>query len=120
VNFAIPAGAAGKTFARFRFSSVRQLPFFGPAPDGEVEDYQIEILKPAVEVDQFGDVVAEIELTRPDGTLQSIPPMDQHDNVYFEGPPTATPDSDGDDATRSKPKWSPIWRELPLGPLLLS
>jgi hypothetical protein len=35
--------AAGKTFARFRFSTARGLRSNGLAPDGEVEDYQIEI-----------------------------------------------------------------------------
>jgi len=42
VPFAIPADAvAGKTFARFRFSSQADLEPTGLAPDGEVEDYQI-------------------------------------------------------------------------------
>ncbi|MCX6344317.1 MAG: GEVED domain-containing protein, partial [Armatimonadetes bacterium] len=31
------------TYARFRFSSIGGLPFFGPAPDGEVEDYMVRI-----------------------------------------------------------------------------
>ena len=35
--------AAGKTFARFRFSTFRWLDYVGLAPDGEVEDYQISI-----------------------------------------------------------------------------
>jgi cytochrome c peroxidase len=34
------------TFARFRFSSVAGLGCIGPAPDGEVEDYALEILAP--------------------------------------------------------------------------
>jgi hypothetical protein len=41
ITFTVPttAGFAIETFARFRFSSVGGLPYDGPAPDGEVEDY---------------------------------------------------------------------------------
>ncbi len=40
----VPANAqVGKTFARYRFSSVAGLSYTGLAPDGEVEDYQITI-----------------------------------------------------------------------------
>ncbi len=45
LSFNVPADAlAGKTFARFRFSRERGLEYYGPAIDGEVEDYQVEIL----------------------------------------------------------------------------
>ncbi|MEM7475966.1 MAG: GEVED domain-containing protein, partial [Planctomycetota bacterium] len=41
----VPAGAStGNTFARFRLSSLGGLSPTGPAADGEVEDYQVEIL----------------------------------------------------------------------------
>lgn len=41
---AVPANAAaGETFARFRFSTVRGLNYYGPAADGEVEDYMVRI-----------------------------------------------------------------------------
>jgi len=44
LTIAVPERAApGKTFARFRFSTARGLRCNGLAPDGEVEDYQIEI-----------------------------------------------------------------------------
>ncbi len=33
----------GPTYARFRFSSIRQLSYDGLAPDGEVEDYAVQI-----------------------------------------------------------------------------
>ena len=47
INFTVPANAMeGSTYARFRFSSVRGLSFEGPAPDGEVEDYRVQILGP--------------------------------------------------------------------------
>lgn len=35
--------AAGRTFARFRFSTARGLEYYGMAPDGEVEDYMIQV-----------------------------------------------------------------------------
>jgi len=42
----IPAAAlGGMTFARFRLSSEQNLTSLGEAPDGEIEDYQIEITK---------------------------------------------------------------------------
>jgi hypothetical protein len=44
VSITIPATAVdGKTFARFRFSSLGGLAPTGPASDGEVEDYTLEI-----------------------------------------------------------------------------
>jgi hypothetical protein len=47
INFTVPARALeGSTYARFRFSSVRGLSFEGPAPDGEVEDYRVQIDQP--------------------------------------------------------------------------
>ncbi|HNS19450.1 MAG TPA: LamG domain-containing protein [Sedimentisphaerales bacterium] len=36
---------AGETFARFRFSTTRGLEHYGLAPDGEVEDYRVWIVK---------------------------------------------------------------------------
>jgi hypothetical protein len=47
INFTVPSSALeGSTYARFRFSSVRGLSSEGPAPDGEVEDYRVQIVKP--------------------------------------------------------------------------
>ncbi len=47
LSFSVPAGAtSGITFARFRFSSVGGLSFEGLAPDGEVEDYQVQVEPP--------------------------------------------------------------------------
>jgi PKD repeat protein len=43
-SFTVPAGAnTGATYARFRYSTTRNLSFAGPAPDGEVEDYKVAI-----------------------------------------------------------------------------
>mgnify|MGYP003572259274 CR=1 FL=1 len=49
LTFAVPATAAltDQTFARFRFSSQGVASFTGPAPDGEVEDYELPIYHPA-------------------------------------------------------------------------
>ena len=43
-NFARP----GTTYARFRLSTAGDLGVGGPAADGEVEDYQVTILSPAL------------------------------------------------------------------------
>ena len=43
-NFNVPAGATlGKTYARFRYATMPNIASFGPAPNGEVEDYYIVI-----------------------------------------------------------------------------
>jgi hypothetical protein len=45
LSFTVPASAVeGTTYARFRFSTAGGLPYDGPAPDGEVEDYPVEII----------------------------------------------------------------------------
>ncbi len=42
--YSVPAGARlGETFARFRVSSQGGLSYTGSAPDGEVEDYMVQI-----------------------------------------------------------------------------
>jgi hypothetical protein len=55
--FSVPAAAAGNitTFARFRFGTVGGLPFDGPAPDGEVEDYAVDIVRESKLKLDFGD-----------------------------------------------------------------
>jgi hypothetical protein len=46
LTFDVPDGAArGTTFARFRFNSRGLLGYDGPAEDGEVEDYTVQISK---------------------------------------------------------------------------
>ncbi|MBN2355407.1 PKD domain-containing protein [candidate division KSB1 bacterium] len=88
--FPVPAGAKiGDTFARFRFSSQRELGFKGKAPDGEVEDYPVNIqslgIRPyiqpfehrvclAIELNIAGLGLVQTEVT---GTLL--------EHVYFEG-----------------------------------
>lgn len=55
--FGIPgSAAAGGTFARLRFTTVpRVLGYAGPAPDGEVEDYEVFIRREEPEPVDFGD-----------------------------------------------------------------
>ncbi|MFH1175768.1 MAG: GEVED domain-containing protein [Acidobacteriota bacterium] len=46
LTFAVPAEAApGATFARFRCATEGELPPAGPASDGEVEDYEVTVLR---------------------------------------------------------------------------
>jgi hypothetical protein len=55
LSFPVPATAtAGISFARFRFSSMPGLTFTGMAPDGEVEDYAVNI-EPQSEEFDWGD-----------------------------------------------------------------
>ncbi len=57
LTFQIPVGAsAGVTYSRVRLSSVGGLSFSGPAADGEVEDYLVEIV-------EAGNVEANVYLT---------------------------------------------------------
>ena len=41
-----PNATIGTTFARFRISTLMGLGYAGPAPDGEVEDYEVIIRNP--------------------------------------------------------------------------
>jgi len=64
-TFNVPGGSTlGLTYARIRFSSIRQLSYNGLAPDGEVEDYALEI----VEGDE-GSVTIIKEATPEDNTI---------------------------------------------------
>jgi hypothetical protein len=48
LSFSVPSStvASGTTYARFRFSTTAGASFSGTLPDGEVEDYAIQILQP--------------------------------------------------------------------------
>jgi hypothetical protein len=53
--FFVPATAVGgNTYGRFRFTTAGALTYTAPAPDGEVEDYQVKI-QPAAQTLDFGD-----------------------------------------------------------------
>ncbi len=62
LSFLVPSNAipTNLTFARFRFSSVPGLSFKGPAPDGEVEDYAVEILSQSQAPSQMGVRIKEV------------------------------------------------------------
>jgi hypothetical protein len=60
----VPSGLKeGPIYARFRFSSVAQLSYIGSAPDGEVEDYVIELKS-----EQNGSIKVIKEATPEDNT----------------------------------------------------
>jgi hypothetical protein len=46
INFTIPGGPRGQTYARFRMSTTGISSPVGPAPDGEVEDYRVTFTGP--------------------------------------------------------------------------
>jgi len=47
LSFRVPSTALeGTTFARFRFNTSGLLDWYGPATDGEVEDYQLSVVRP--------------------------------------------------------------------------
>ena len=55
ITFLVPANAVvGPTFARFRYSTQPNLTPAGPAPNGEVEDYYVQIVQEQP-TDDFGD-----------------------------------------------------------------
>jgi cytochrome c peroxidase len=62
LTFFVPANATitNTTFARFRLSSVSGLGFDGPAADGEVEDYLVEILPPVPSPGQLAVRINEV------------------------------------------------------------
>lgn len=54
VTITVPIEALdGETYVRFRLSSQADLDWYGRAPDGEIEDYQIEILKGDASISGF-------------------------------------------------------------------
>jgi len=79
-NFPVPVNAvAGATYARFRFSTQCGLGVAGPAPDGEVEDYLVEILPM-----DFGDAPE-------DPTAAGYPTTLANNGARHVVPPVITP-----------------------------
>jgi len=61
LSFTAPAGINSDTlYARFRLSQTPKIPFYGPAPEGEVEDLMIDVQRdiPDDQMD-FGDLPAQ-------------------------------------------------------------
>jgi hypothetical protein len=100
LTFAVPPSAApGLTFARFRFSREGGLASFGPAREGEVEDYQVVIQQPPTL--DFGDAPdpAYPTLSASDGARHLVTPnlkLGQLIDAEYNGQPNA--DATGDDA----------------------
>ncbi len=60
VPLMLPADATpGATFARARISTQQGLPSFGPAPDGEVEDFAVNIMLPALTATKTDQLVSD-------------------------------------------------------------
>jgi hypothetical protein len=79
ITFPVPLTATlGKTYARFRFSTAGGLPPFGPASNGEVEDYTVNIELPPdpnLKYLQRPDVTEngiDIRFDRTDGILRTL------------------------------------------------
>ena len=123
VPFIVPAGFAGTTFARFRLSTVRGLGFGGAAPNGEVEDYMVKVEKPAVEVDDYTDSTAEVEVLMPDGTSNTVLMSGSSKmNVYFEGVnqgDAGDNDGDGRDDVLAELVSLNLTGNSPLGPVTI-
>jgi len=69
----VPQDANGQMHSRFRLSSEQGLEFFGPAPDGEVEDYVLGAIGDFVWVDADGDGIQDFgELGLPDVTIHLL------------------------------------------------
>ncbi len=104
VNFLVPASAAiGPTFARFRFCTQQiTLSDVGLAPDGEVEDYLVEILEDEEPGDQydFGDApdpTYPTLLANNGARHQIVPGLYLGAGVDPEPDGQPTPNADGDD-----------------------
>jgi GEVED domain-containing protein/SdrD B-like protein len=99
LEISIPQSARkGETTARFRFSSAGGLSYDGPADDGEVEDYAVEIVWPgAIAGHKFLDtndnaVWDVLEPGLPDWTIY----LDANDNAVLDaGEYSTTTDADG-------------------------
>ncbi len=93
VSFSVPADANdGYTFARLRFSSSPGLASYGPASDGEVEDYRVEIkygLGDYVWVDEDVDGIQDAGEKGLEGVTVYL--MDAADNIVA----SQTTDADG-------------------------
>ncbi|OPY54449.1 MAG: Cna protein B-type domain protein [Methanosaeta sp. PtaU1.Bin112] len=93
VSFSVPADAkAGYTFARLRFSSSTGLASYGPASDGEVEDYRVEIkygLGDYVWVDEDVDGIQDAGEMGLEGVTVNL--RDEADNIVA----SQTTDADG-------------------------
>jgi hypothetical protein len=104
LKFIVPTDAGiGTTFARFRLSTKGQLRPVGLAPDGEVEDYAVSVVKPVPHFD-FGDAPQQYPvLLSQDGARHFLNPdgphLGQFVDAEFDGFPTTL--ANGDDLNPS-------------------
>lgn len=105
LNVSIPASAyTGWTYARFRFSTTQNLPYYGSAPDGEVEDYFIRIEEDPGTGGNTGqllfsvDIGSDTEMSDPQMDVDEV--FDPGDAYLFQGAFIPMPGMDGylDDA----------------------
>jgi hypothetical protein len=92
ITFVVPATATlGQTYARFRFSTAGGLQPFGPASNGEVEDYAVFIEEPPPE-NELGDAP---DSTNNSGLAMTAYPaagtVANYPTVYFTGSPPFGP-----------------------------
>ena len=86
LSFPVPGGAVlGQTFARFRYSSAGGLPYDGPAPDGEVEDYQVLVIEEGAGIPVWG-IVRQVDCNPLDGALVEL----LYDDAVITSAPTDT------------------------------
>ena len=105
LNFIVPASASvGLTAARFRLSSAQMNAPTGDAPDGEVEDYAIEITateEPQSAGIDFGDAAQNYPVTiAQQGAAHRIEPgffLGQRVDAELDGKPSATATGDDTD-----------------------
>lgn len=116
ITFSVPNGLpAGKTYARFRLSSLPNLSFTGPARDGEVEDYTVTLypikwLQAPEQGSEGVDVSDQTELADDFQCTQSGPITDIHfwgSFLYDLLPP---------DGPGSLPITLSIYDDVPRGP----
>ncbi len=103
LNVSVPALAKpGFTFARFRFNRQGGLEFAGPAADGEVEDYKVEVKQPLTQELDFGDAPDPTfpTLLKNNGARHNVT-RDFHLGPNVDGETDGQPDATatGDDVT---------------------
>lgn len=116
LSVTIPAGAtAGTTYARFRYSSQAGLSATSGAPDGEVEDYQVEIVevvsgdKPNVLLVKRITAINNNTLTTDNRSLASYTddPTNDYDDNYIA--PVSDPTNPAYDPTNADPLETNQW-----------
>ena len=118
--FSVPLGSSpGNTFARFRFSNAAGLNYDGPAPDGEVEDYQVSISLGTSDIQVDPDpnhsfVQNEISMALIPGINPGVPAVllaAYNDHPYPGGPGLGVSYSNDGGTT-----WNPLQLPYPLNP----